>query len=169
MINVLNQAHKPLKNMTSRILSVVCLICLAITFIHCGGDDPKPEPEPTQVEKVTAMLTEEGGTWTPSGSAGITVDGVDVTSDLFEGFAITFGESTFTTTGTTPVWLRTDTWEFTDESATAFTRGQDGKTVTITTISDTQLKLTLEWDQTTYEEGGRKRSIPGTYQFILNK
>jgi hypothetical protein len=158
------------KNMTSRILSLVSLICLAVTFIHCGGDDPKPDPVvPTPVEKVTEMLTAGTATWTPSGSAGITVDGVDVTADLFEGFAIKFGESTFTTTGTTPVWLRTDTWQFTNENATAFTRGQDGKTVTITSISDTQLKLTLEWDQTTYEEGGRKKSIPGTYQFILNK
>ena len=35
-------------------------------------------------------------------------------------------------------------------------------------MSDSQLKLTLQWDKTTFEEG-RQKSIPGTYEFILTK
>jgi hypothetical protein len=154
--------------MTPRILAFVCLISVCFTLVNCG-DDPKPEVVPTEAERVTEILQASGASWSPAASAGITVDGVDVTEDLFPGFAISFGANTFTTTGTTPVWLRSDTWAFTDETATAFTRGQDGKTVTISILSETQLKLTLEWDQTTYEDGGRIRSIPGTYQFVLNR
>lgn len=133
----------------------------------CKKDDPKPKL--TQAEKVTKMLTSNGGTWAPVGSTGITLDGVDVTQDLFTGFSITFSEQTFTTTGTSPVWLRQDTWSFKDENANIIIRGQDGKEVTIIDISDTQLKLSLVWDQTTYQDGGRQKSLPGKYEFVLKK
>lgn len=147
-------------------MALVCVLVVSFTFIQCGGSDPKPVP--TEKERVTALLTSNGGKWSPS-SSGITVDGVDVTQDLFKDFSITFSANTFTTTGTTPVWLRNDTWSFKDETATVFIRGQDGKEVTINSISETQLKMTLEWDQTTTAEDGRKRSLQGTHEFILNK
>ncbi|HYC85989.1 MAG TPA: hypothetical protein VEB86_12245 [Chryseosolibacter sp.] len=154
--------------MISRTLTLFCLVGLCLTFVHCGGDDPKP-PEPTQKEIVTEKLVAGGSSWSASTSgAGITVDGVDVTNEFFDGFTIKFTGTTLTTTGTTPVWLRTDTWTFKDDNATAIIRGQDNKEVAITSISDTELKLTLQWDQTTYE-GGRTRSIPGTYVFTLKK
>jgi hypothetical protein len=152
-----------------KILSVFVLLTVCITFVHCGGDDPKPDPEPTQREKVTALLTANGGKWQPSGAVGITVDGVDVTSELFENFSITFSETTFTTTGTSPVWLRSDTWTFKNDNADVIIRGQDGKEVSILEISETQLKLKLEWDETTTTSGGRKKSLKGTHEFTLNK
>lgn len=143
-------------------------VLMCSTLPSCKKNDPKPKK--TQAEKVTEMLTGSGGTWSISGSAGITLDGVDVTTDLFTGFSITFFKNDFTTTGTTPVWLRHDTWAFKDENVEIFIRGQDDKEVTIVEISETQLKLSLEWDQTTYEEeGGRSKSLPGTYEFVLNK
>jgi hypothetical protein len=155
-------------NILTRLLSIVTLIILSKAFMACGPGEPDPV-EPTQAEKVTTMLTSGTGTWAAASGSGITVGGDDVTSELFTGFSIKFGDGTLTTTGTTPVWLRQDTWEFKDETASAIIRGQDDKEVTITSISDTQLKLTLQWDSTTYEEGGRKRSIPGTYEFTLTK
>lgn len=146
-------------------LSVLALA--AVSFLSgCGGSDP--EPALTESEKVTNLLTASGGTWTPKASSGITVDGVDVTDDLFPGFSITFQENTLITTGTTPVWLRQDTWRFKDESATVIIRGQDNKEVIIEEISASQLKLTLEWTQTT-TEGGRQRSLKGKHEFFLNK
>src|SRR5687768_16607963 len=135
-------------------------VLLCSTLSSCKKDDPKPKK--TQAEKVTEMLTSKGGTWSISGSTGVTLVGVDVTTDLFSAFSITFLDNEFTTTGTTPVWLRHDTWAFKDENAEVFIRGQDDKEVTIVEISETQLKLSLEWDQTTYEEeGGRSNSLPG--------
>jgi hypothetical protein len=132
----------------------------------CGGGDP--EPSKTQSEKVTEMLTAGTGTWAPANSSGVTVDGVDVTEDLFSGFTITFQDGTLTTTGTSPVWLREDTWQFKDESATTFIRGQDSKEVIIEEVSSSQLKLALEWSETT-TSGGRKRSLKGKHVFTLSK
>jgi hypothetical protein len=144
----------------------LAMILLAVITFSCGGNDP--EPKATESEKVAKMLTAGGKTWTLPASGGVTVDGVDVTDDLFSGFSITFGKETFTTTGTSPVWLRQDTWTFKDETAKAFIRGQDQREITITEISDTQLQLTLEWPALT-TEGGRQGSLKGKHEFTLNK
>lgn len=144
------------------------IVTLAAVFflVGCGGD---PAPNPGAIEKVTKMLTSNGGKWSPAPSMGVTVDGVDVTDDLFAGFSITFHEKTFTTTGTTPVWLREDTWRFKDKTANVIIRGQDQKEITITEISETQLKLTLEWTATTTSQGGRQHSLKGTHEFLLTR
>jgi hypothetical protein len=155
----------PIKTLVISILVMMCAICLSVSLWGCK-DDPKPRQ--TEAQKVTKLLTSNGGRWSPAGAAAITADGIDVTQDLFAGFSITFSENTFTTTGTSPVWLRQDTWTFKDETAKVIIRGQDGKAITITSISETQLKLTLQWDQTTYD-GGRKRSLAGSYELVLTK
>lgn len=147
-----------MKNLLSSILLVSALLLLSCK------DDPKPVSKEKQV---TTLLT-EGGQWAPSGTAAITIDGLDVTSDLFKDFTITFTADKLFTTGTTPVWLREDTWRFKDNTATVMLRGQDDKEITIETVSKTELKLSLQWDKTTYE-GGRQRSIPGKVVFTLKK
>jgi hypothetical protein len=158
MKNILTKTYIP--------LALTVIIFSITTLSGCKKDDPKPKP--TDVEKATTMLTSRGGRWLASGSAAITVDGLDVTQDLFPNFAITFSEKTFRTSGTSPIWLREDTWSFKDETATIIVRGQDGKEITITALSDTQLKLSMAWDQTTYD-GGRSKSVAGTYEYILSK
>jgi hypothetical protein len=147
-------------------IMAILVLFYIVVLSGCKKDDPKPRL--TEAQKVTQVLTSSGGTWTPAASNAITIGGIDVTQDLFANFSITFSANTFTTTGTTPVWLRQDTWHFKDATANTIIRGQDGKEITITEISDTQLKLSLTWDQTTYEEG-RAKSLAGTYEFILNK
>jgi hypothetical protein len=147
-------------------LSIVLLITI-VTFSSCKRDDPKPQL--TESEKTTEILTSGSGTWTPASTAGVTVDGLDVTADLFPGFTIAFTADKIITTGTTPVWLRQDTWHFKDENARIIVRGQDNKEIVIEEISDNELQLSLEWDQTTYAEGGKSKSIPGTFVFTLSK
>lgn len=158
-----------MRSISSRIyqykVQAVALV-VAMVFLRCGGSDP--EPKATESQKVTKMLTAGGGKWSLPASGGVTVDGVDVTDDLFAGFSITFGEQKFTTTGTSPVWLRTDTWHFKDETAKVFIRGQDDREITIAEISDTQLRMTLEWPAST-TEGGRQGSLKGKHEFTLNK
>ncbi|HEY3430375.1 MAG TPA: hypothetical protein VGK39_06840 [Cyclobacteriaceae bacterium] len=127
------------------------------------------ESEPSAEEKVTAVLIKGDGTWEPAvaGNA-IVLDGIDVEEDLFPGFTIRFTKDKIFTTGTSPVWLREDTWRFKEGSkASVIIRGMDDKEITIQEISATQLKFSLEWDQTTY--GGRVSSLPGLYEFILDK
>lgn len=147
-------------------LSIALLITI-VAFSGCKKDDP--EPQLTEAEKTTEILTSGTGTWTPASTAGVTVDGLDVTSDLFDGFTIAFTADKIITTGTTPVWLREDTWHFKDETARVIIRGQDNKEIVIEDISETELQLSLEWDKTTYAEGGRSKSIPGTFVFTLSK
>ncbi len=147
------------------IIKPVIILASVLFLPGCKKDDPVPAK--TQAQIVTEMLVANGTPWSP---VTVTVDGVEVTDELFAGFSIKFAEKTFTTTGSTPVWLRQDTWSFKDESATVMIRGQDGKEITIEDISETQLKLALEWDQTTMEpEGGRAASLKGKHEFILNK
>jgi hypothetical protein len=141
------------------------LLVTALLLPSCK-DDPKPGKQ----QQVTSLLTSGTGQWAPVGTAAITVDGLDVTSDLFKDFTITFTADKLFTTGTTPVWLRQDTWRFKDNTATVMLRGQDDKEITLEAVSKTELKLSLTWDKTTYEgEGGRKKSIPGTVVFTLKK
>lgn len=140
------------------------LIVAAWALFGCGGDDPKP----TESERVTQLLTAGSGTWTPPSTGGITVDGVDVTEELFPAFSITFSNETFSTTGSSPVWLRQDTWTFKDNAAKIIIRGQDQREITLTEISESQLKLTLEWPATT-TSGGRAGSLKGKHEFLLTK
>lgn len=151
-------------------LSLIFIWCLLASLEACKSKSSDPEPELTEQEKVTALLTGGTATWTPPAS-GITLAGIDVTAEYFQGFTIQFTATQLTTTGTTPVWLRLDTWQFKEGSSSIIIRGQDNKEVTIESISETELKLTLEWDQTTYAppSGGRTKSLPGLYTFVMNK
>lgn len=142
----------------------VALLTFMAILAACGGD-PDPAPK-TEAEKRTEILTSGDATWAPATTAGVTVDGVDVTDDLFAGFTITFRDGTYTTPGGSPVWPAEDTWRFKDESATIIIRGSDEKEVTITQISATQLTLTLDWPITT--TGGRSTSLKGKHVFTLN-
>lgn len=149
--------------MRNRVYSFFLILFCFLFFVNCGGSDPTPE------EKVTKLLIKGDGTWEPSSAANsITVEGIDVKEDLFAGFTIRFTKDKIFTTGTSPVWLREDTWHFKEGSkATIIIRGMDDREIPIAEISSTQLKISLEWDQTTF--GGRKASLPGLYEFILDK
>jgi hypothetical protein len=146
-------------------LTYAIVALLLITLPCCKKDDAKP----TQEQRVTTLLIKGTGKWTPSATGGVTVEGIDVTEDLFKDFTITFTADKFQTTGTTPVFLREDTWRFKDNTATVILRGQDDKEILVEAITENELQLSLEWDQTTYEEGGRTRSIPGTVVFTMSK
>jgi hypothetical protein len=154
---------KTLTTLFARATFAISILALGLVM-SCKPD----EPTLTAEQRVTKMLTENGGQWSLPSVAGVTVDGLDVTQDLFKNFSMTFGEGTLSTTGTTPVWLRQDTWSFKDESATVIIRGQDNKEITISEITEDQLILTMEWEYETFE-GGRMKSIKGTHQFALEK
>jgi hypothetical protein len=143
----------------------VMLLCLVSS---CKKDNEDPAPEPTEAEKITTLLTAKGGKWNPSPSLTnwVMVEGVNV-SELFKDFSISFTSTGYTTTGTTPVWARSGTWHFKDTSSKIFIRDSDNKEVTIESISETTLRITLTWDQTTY--GGRQQSISGKHEFNLTK
>jgi len=147
------------------------IVFLFLTLNGCGGDPPGPTP-PTDLEKYKTLLT--GGKWSPSSATNwVIVNGVDV-SELFKDFTITFTPTGYTTTGTTPVWPRTDTWKFKTEAsvktgiANIVIRNSDGSEVTIESLDEKAMKVTLLWNKET-TEGGRATSIIGKHEFTFSK
>lgn len=142
-------------------LVVAASLSTLLTFSACkSGEDPQPEP--TQAEIVTGILTKSKWPLTS-----VTVEGENAI-DLFKDFSITFSATGYTTSGTTPVWARTGTWTFVDATTANKFKREDNVEVTIESISESQLKLTLTWDKTTYA-GGRSNSLKGKHEFVLSK
>lgn len=158
--------HSPIlkKKLIQGVGFAATLLTVFILFGQTGCK--KDDPGPTKVQQVTTLLMSAVSGWQPTS---VTVDGVEVQDDLFSGFSIKFNETTLTTTGTTPVWKRQDTWTFKDENADVIIRGNDGKEVAIKSVSESELKLTLEWDETTTVEEGRQYALKGTHEFTLRK
>ncbi len=145
----------------------------SLVLVVCGLNGCKsPDPGPTELEKYTTLLT--AGKWSPSSATNwVIVNGVDV-SELFKDFSITFTATGYTTMGTTPVWPRTDIWKFKTEAsvkagvANIVIRNSDGSEVTIESLDDKSMKLTLLWNKET-TEGGRTTSIIGKHEFTFSK
>lgn len=152
-------------------ITLACL-CMVALLSNCGGDDGPDAPPPTEAELRALILAGGTAAWTPASGSPITVNGTAV-PELFENFTIKFTSTgkagTYTTTGTTPVWARSGTWAFVGDDGLTFKR-EDNLVVSITDITATSLKLTLEWDATTYEDpSGRSNSLAGTTVFTLSK
>jgi hypothetical protein len=154
-----------MKNSRNPLLLIITLF----VFVFACKDEPGETPL-TEAEKRAEILISGNGTWAISTSNGVLLgegaNTIDV-SELFQNFSITFTASGYTTTGTTPVWARSGTWTFTDDSGTKFRRN-DNLEVTILEISATTVKLSLQWNETTYEDG-RTKSLAGLHTFTLNK
>ncbi len=149
---------------TVKVFHFLCFLVLGsfLFLSNCKKKDD-PEPEPTEEEKVITKLA--AGQWAPATGNWVTVDGVSVV-ELFADFKITFTNSGYTTTGTSPVWPRTGTWKFKTGSTKIFIRDADQIEVTIETLDDKNLKLSLMWNKETTEPG-RSSSIKGKHEFTL--
>jgi hypothetical protein len=162
---------RSLANSAFMLCLTALIVFLFLTLNGCGGPPPEPTP-PTELEKYKTLLT--AGKWSPSSATNwVIVNGVDV-SELFKDFTITFTPTGYTTTGTTPVWPRTDTWKFKTEAsvkagiANVVIRNSDGSEVTIESLDEKAMKVTLLWNKET-TEGGRATSIIGKHEFTFSK
>jgi hypothetical protein len=135
-------------------LSIIVLFFFAFTLLNCGNDEPSAQE--VQLKKLTQK------TWQIQS---VNVNGVDQTM-LFLGMTLSIAKNSFTTTAGGTVWPSSGTWEFADDKATTFTRG-DNVLVTIEAISESHMTLTLVWDETTFGPG-RKKSISGMHVFNFN-
>lgn len=146
------------------------MFALFVLITACGGDDGPGTPPPTEAELRTEILTAGTGKWNIPAAGAVTIgegaNTIDATN-LFENFSITFTQTGYTTTGDTPVWARSGTWSFTNDAGTVFKR-EDNVEVTIIEISKTAMKLSLQWNQTTYEDG-RSNSLAGKHVFTFLK
>lgn len=146
------------------------LLFIPLFTVVFGCKKDEPDVKPTEAELTTEILTAGNGTWNIPASGGVILGEGATTIDigeLFENFSLTFTTTGYTTTGTTPVWARSGTWAFIDDSGTKFRRN-DNLEVTIIEISANTVKLSLQWNETTYEDG-RSKSLAGLHTFTFNK
>lgn len=154
-----------MKNVKTHLLSALLFGATLLTLVSFPSCDKKEDPPPVAEKTAQEIVAEKmvAGNWPLTT---ITVDGEDASS-LFQNFSITFTKTSYTTTGTSPVWARSGTWTFLNQEGTTFKR-DDGIEVAIEfSNSDKTMKLTLTWNQTT--TGGRTESIAGRHEFILTR
>ncbi len=141
------------------LLSFVTLAVMMAQLTSCGK---KSDPAPTvsAQDQVKAQLVAN-----PWKLQSVSVDGVDQTS-VYQGFAITFTGSGYTTSKGGAVWPASGTWTFASTDGTAIKR-DDGLDVQIL-VTATLLKMTLTWTKTTLG-GGRIESLKGQHVFTMTK
>jgi hypothetical protein len=145
--------HNKISNL---VLSMVFLIALSLS--GCG-DDPTPQPSAQDVarEKLTAT------TWKLTK---VTVDGVDQTS-VYENLTLTFTNTAYTSTNGKVIWPTSGTWLFNNGQATEMKRN-DGLEISIQNLTDTSLRLGLDWESTSIGTG-RVLAIGGQHVFEFGK
>jgi hypothetical protein len=146
---------KEFKSYVTNSILVVIAIVSAWQLSSCKGDD-----DPTAQEVIKAKLI--GSTWNVQS---VKVDGIDKTS-VFTGLTITFDESNFTTTHGGAVWPASGTWTFIADNGSKVKR-DDGTEISVD-ITETTLKLTFEWAETTLGSG-RSSSVKGKNVFTLTQ
>jgi hypothetical protein len=135
----------------------IILTILLLTILCLSGC----EDEPTVKEKTEAMLI--SGEWH---NPIVTVDGIDE-STLYQNFTIKFNSNSYTSSGGSPLWPSSGTWTFKDESAKVLIL-DNAKEVQINEITDVNLELAIQNDNTTFTSG-RVNSIKGKNVFKLSK
>ncbi len=133
-------------------------VLMSVTVLSSCGDD---DDEPSEADVVKAQLI--SSTWKVSS---VTVDGGNQSS-VYAGLNVSFTSSGFTSINGEPVWPSSGTWQFTSDDAEAIRRN-DGLIVEIISISDSQLKLGLTWDESTIGSG-RSASVSGEHVFTFGK
>jgi hypothetical protein len=146
--------------MKNTIKSLLALCVACGLFFIAGCDKSSPTPEPTEAEKVTALL--KSGAWK---IVIVTVDGVPSTS--FTGMTMSFTNTGYSTTNGGIVWPSSGSWSFTNATAKVLKR-DDGVEVTIDAVAETALSLSLTWGKTTLGKG-RTESVSGKHVFVFTK
>lgn len=145
--------------MRKLIYATYILIALGIFLVGCKDDDP------TIRETTTDALINNNKPWIISGGS-VTLDGDDV-SNSFEGFEISFAQTTYTSSNGGDIWPEAidAPWSFkgTDEGDASTIIRSDQIEVQIVVTKESQLLLTF----TFYDVNGRINGISGNYIFDL--
>ena len=97
----------------------------------------------------------------------VTVDGFDQTN-VYRDLVLTFLNTQYSSVNGKGVWPANGFWNFDNSEATAFVRS-DGVRVEIQNISESSLRLSLDWDETTFITSGRTLSLEGQHIFEFGK
>ena len=142
-------------NMNCVVLSIFITYALFLAM-SCRDDDPQATE--TNLQRLAAHK------WK---LISVTVDGVDKT-DLFTGLTLQWSQDkTFVATNGGEMWPSNGTWSVTDDSGKTLLvslNDPDHVEVTIQTLDDSTLVISLHWNKTTLGSG-RASSIAGDYVF----
>ncbi len=139
------------------IFSAVVIVSI-LGLCACGDDD-----DPTAQELAFEKLA---GTWSLANGGSVVIDGQDASLN-FSGFSFSFTDGTYTTANAGDLFRATGTWSWQDEAAQRITI-DDGKTITITTLTEQQFVFSFTFNGT----GGVANSgegIAGNYTITVNK
>lgn len=139
---------------------IVYLFSLAVVILlsvlsGCGDSSP------SAIEVTSNQL--KANQWRISS---VMVDATDQTA-LFTNMTLSFTATDYNTTNGKAVWPASGTWSFTDDTGKKIKRS-DNVEVLITEITDTTLKLSLNWTTGTFGPG-RVSSIAGNHVFSFVK
>lgn len=131
---------------------------LLLCVVGCGKDDAEAL---SQAEKIKQQLATQS--WQLESA---TVNGIDKTT-IYQGLSVTFAENTYTSIKGNEIWPASGTWAFATPEAKAILR--DGSLqIDIISVSNTQLILSFQWNDTTFKEG-RLASISGLHIFTFSR
>ena len=136
------------------------LIAFPLVFSSCGEETT--EIPQTQQEKTRLILVNS-----PWKMQKVTVDGFDQTN-IYKDLVLTFLNTQYTSVNGKGVWPANGFWSFENTEATSFLRS-DGVRVDILEITNTSLRLSMDWDETTYITTGRTTSLDGQHIFEFGK
>lgn len=142
-----------MKIKNTSLASVLCLTFIML-FTACSEEEPAPS------DAVLSKLKSK--TWNVSS---VQVDGVDQTT-LFAGMTLTFTVKDYQVNPANAIWPASGTWQFTDKEGTVITRN-DGLEITVAEITESSLKLSLQWSKNTFG-AGRIASVSGQHLFTFN-
>jgi hypothetical protein len=134
-------------------------IFLTAIGVCCKSDEPNVGDLQNQ------MTSKLSTTWKVSD---VMRDGVDITTD-YSGFTLTLGAGTYSTLNGGLSWPKNGTWSYDGDSLEKITR--DGNLPISIALSTDINKLTLVFriNESTYQQGGRTKSLQGNYTFELTR
>lgn len=147
-----------------RILTICTAILLTgfLSFVSCKSDD---DPAVVETERVKGLLVGNASIGTQWNISTVMVNDIDYTSE-FTGLTLTFSDGSVTAVNGKAVFDPSDSWSFTDESATVFTTGATGLQITIQNITNNSLILSFILDESIY---GRSEAVAGENVFTFTR
>lgn len=145
--------------MKNQLITALLPILTLALYLSCGASDDGPD-EPTAQELTFEQLA---GQWSMPSTNGVIVDDIDRTLN-YPGFRLSFADGTYTTTGAGTLFRSIGTWEWSSETTTSQLNLDDGKSITIQSLSATLLVFSF-----TKSGGGQRAGTEGNYTVRLTK
>lgn len=137
-------------------------VFLVFALLLSSCSEEPSVPQLTQQEQTRLILVSS-----PWKMTKVTVDGFDQTN-VYRDLVLTFLNTQYSSVNGKGVWPESGFWNFDNTEATAFLRS-DGVRVEIQSITESSLRLSLDWDETTFITTGRTKSLEGQHIFEFGK